>query len=423
MDHHATTPVDPRVFAVMAPYFTERFGNAASRSHRFGWEASAAVEEARVRCANAIHAEPSEIVFTSGATESINTILKGLVAAHRAKPPLGARLPAGAGRHIITTAVEHSSVLDCLARLETDNAAAGAGAVEITRLSVDSVGRVDPERIAAAIRPDTILVSVICANNEIGTLNPIAAIGRICRARGVAFHTDATQAVGRVPIDVRASEIDLLSASAHKFYGPKGVGFTYIRHELEPRPLALLDGGGHERGMRSGTLNVPGIVGMGEAVRIAVEEMAAESARVGALRDRLEKELLSWIELASVNGDRANRLPGNLNIAIPYVEGEALLMGLREVALSTGSACTTASMKPSHVLRNIGLTDDLVHASIRFGLGRFTTDEEVDYVVKRVIEEVARLRELSPQFEIYRRDAARGRSSETIRREFAAPGR
>lgn len=386
LDHHSTTPVDPRVVEAMLPCFTENFGNPASRNHRFGWEADAAVGEAREICARAINAEPREITFTSGATESINLVLKGLVA----------RWPSSA--HFIATAVEHNAVLDTLRHLESRGAA-------ITLLAVDADGRIDPAALAAAIRPDTLAVSVIFANNEIGTINRIAELGAICRDRDVVFHTDAAQALGKIPIDVEAMKIDALTGSAHKFYGPKGIGFSYVRKSMTPRIEPLVHGGGHERGLRSGTLNVPAIVGMGAALRIALEKIESEAERLKRMRDRLRDELMRRIPLTRLNGHPTERLPGNLNMSFACVEGEALLISLHDIALSTGSACTSASIKPSHVLKAIGLSDEMVHSSVRFGLGRWTTDAEIDHVIRRVTEEVARLRELSPRYEKLRLSA------------------
>lgn len=377
MDHHATTPVDPRVLEAMLPYLRERFGNAASRGHAYGWEAEEAVELAREQVAALIGASPREIIFTSGATESDNLALKGAAAAYQAR-----------GRHLVTARTEHNAVLDTARALERQG-------WEVTWLQPDPDGIVRPETVAAALRHDTVLVSVMHGNNEIGVLNPIAEIGALCRERGVLFHTDAAQTAGKVPLDVEATNVDLASLSAHKMYGPKGVGALYVRRRrprvrLEP----IIHGGGHERGLRSGTLPVHQIAGFGAACAIARDEMEAESARVAALRDRLADGILSRLQGVTVNGSREHRLPGNLNLSFEGVEGEALLMELRGVALSSGAACTSATLEPSHVLRAIGVPDDLAHASLRFGLGRYNTEEEVDRVVEDVVAAVERLRAL-----------------------------
>ncbi len=377
MDYHATTPVDPRVFEAMKPYFCEIFGNPASRQHSFGWRASDAVERARKQVAELINADPKEIVFTSGASESSNLALKGI-----AQP----------GCHIITTAIEHKSVLDSCKRLEKSG-------VRVTFLPVEPDGRIDLEKLQAAIGDDTALISVGYANSEIGTIQDLREIGRIAKARGVLVHTDATQAIAKLPVDVVADHIDLLSMTAHKIYGPKGTGALYVRKRIQL--AAQIDGGGHERGLRSGTLNVPGIVGLGEACAIAKAEMAEESNRMRQLRDRLKDRLLASIDQAHVNGSTEHRLPNNLNIAFDYVESNALMAGINEIAVSTGSACSSAAIEPSHVLRAIGLSDERAHSSIRFGLGRYTTEEEVDYVAGRVIEVVKKLRELSPMYELH----------------------
>jgi len=383
MDNHATTPVDPRVLDAMLPYFTEKFGNAASRNHQFGWEAEEAVEQARERIAALINGDPKEIVFTSGATESDNLALKGVAEMYREK-----------GNHIITSVIEHKAVLDTCKRLES-------WGFEVTYLPVDDLGLVHPEAVAEAITDKTILVSIMAANNEIGTIQPIAEIGRICKERGVLFHTDATQGFGKIPIDVQAMGIDLLSCSAHKIYGPKGVGALWVRKRgPRVRLVAQMDGGGHERGMRSGTLNVPGIVGFGKAAELCGEEMEAEAARLTTLREKLRVGIMSQLEEVTLNGHPTQRLPGNLNLSFAYVEGESLLMGLKEVALSSGSACTSASLEPSYVLRALGVGEDLAHSSIRYGLGRFNTEEEVDYVIRRTVETVNRLREMSPLYEL-----------------------
>jgi cysteine desulfurase len=370
-DNHATTPVDPRVLEAMLPFFGAKFGNAASRTHQFGWEAEKAVEHARLQVAGLAGATPREIVFTSGATESVNLAIKGAVAK---------------GRHAIAAAVEHKAVLDTIKRLDS-----------VTIVPTGAGGRVDVEAIRSALRPETVLVSVMYANNEIGVIQPVREIGALCHERGVLYHCDAAQAFGKLPIDVNADGIDLLSVSAHKMYGPKGVGALYVRRK-NPRVqlTAQIDGGGHEFGMRSGTLNVPAIVGFGEACAIAGQEMAEESRRVLGLRERLRAHIQSAIPDAQVNGSLDHRLPGNLNVTFPGVDASALLMSLPDVALSTGSACSSATPEPSHVLRAIGLTDRAARSSLRFGLGRFNTADEVDYVASRVIESVQKLRELAP---------------------------
>jgi len=383
LDNNATTQVDPRVLEAMLPYFTERFGNAASRSHKYGWVAEEAVERARQRVATLIGAEPKEIIWTSGATESDNLAIKGVAFMYRDK-----------GRHIVTQATEHKAVLDTCKWLEKQG-------FEVTYLPVDRYGRVDPQRLADAIRQDTILVTIMFANNEVGTIQPIEEIGRICKERGVLFHCDATQAVGKVPVDVRRMGIDLLSMSAHKMYGPKGVGALYVRRR-EPRVRLepIIHGGGHERGMRSGTLNVPGIVGMGKAAEIARQEMQAEAARLTALRERLWEGISGRLEDVYRNGHPVHCLPNTLNVSFAYVEGEALMLGMEDIAVSSGSACTSASLEPSYVLRAMGVSDELAHGSIRFSLGRFNTEEEIDYTINRVVEVVKRLREMSPLYEM-----------------------
>jgi cysteine desulfurase len=381
-DNHATTPVDPRVLEAMLPYFTEKFGNAASRNHEFGWRAEEAVENARAQVARLINAHPKEIVFTSGATESDNLAIKGVAEAHGPK-----------GNHIITQVTEHKAVLDSCKRLESSG-------YEITYLPVNRDGLIDPDDLAKAITPKTILISIMYANNEIGVIQPIGQIGRIAKKRNVLFHVDAVQAIGKIPVDVQKDAIDLLSISAHKLYGPKGVGALYVRRKNPRVQIApMIDGGGHERGMRSGTLNVPGIVGLGKACELCQKEMAAEAARLGQMRDKLKNALESGLDNTAINGSLTHRLPNNLNISFAYVEGESLLMGINDVAVSSGSACTSAAIEPSYVLRALGVSDDLAHSSIRFGLGRFNTAEEVDYVAARVIETVKRLRELSPLYE------------------------
>jgi len=383
MDYHATTPVDPRVLDAMLPYFTGKFGNAASRSHSFGWEAKEAVDKARRQIAELIGATPEEIIFTSGATESDNLAIKGV-----------AEMYAERGDHIITVATEHKAVLDASKKLQKRG-------FQLTYLPVLPTGLIDLDQLREAITGRTILISVMHANNEIGVLQPIREIGRIARERGVLFHTDATQSVGKVPVDAGLDHIDLMSLSGHKMYGPKGIGALYVRRK-NPRVqiTAQMDGGGHERGMRSGTLNVTGIVGLGEACAICRQEMAAESLRLAALRDRLKDRILTRLDEVYINGSLEHRLPSNLNLSFAYVEGESLLMGIKDVAVSSGSACTSATLEPSYVLKALGVGDELAHTSIRFGLGRFNTAEEVDYVADHVIEAVQRLRELSPLYEL-----------------------
>ncbi len=433
MDYHSTTPVDPRVLEEMLPYFTEKFGNAASRSHSFGWTAEEAVDYARERIAKLIGAQTEkEIIFTSGATESNNLALKGVAEYYKEK-----------GDHIITTVTEHKAVLDTCKRLEKDG-------FRVTYLAVGKDGRVDPEEVRKAITDKTILVSIMLANNEIGTVQPLEEIGRITRAHGVLFHTDAVQGVGKVEFDVQKMNVDLASLTAHKMYGPKGVGALYVRRspalhvaaagdtwesvakaykaragklleangaaagaKLEPgavlkvpvprlRLVAQMDGGGHELGMRSGTLNVPGIVGFGKAAEIMRTEGKADSARILALRNRLHEKLAAAIDEIYVNGSLEHRLPGNLNVSFNFVEGEAMMMAIKDVAVSSGSACTSSSLEPSYVLRALGVGDELAHSSIRFGLGRFNTEEEVDYVADLVIRKVKHLREMSPLYEMYK---------------------
>jgi len=397
MDNHATTAVDPRVLDAMLPYFTEKYGNAASRNHEFGWKAEEAVEIARGQIARLIHASPREIVFTSGATESNNLAIKGVAEAHRAR-----------GNHIITQATEHKAVLDTCKRLEKYGLPAGQAGFEITYLPVDREGLVDLENLRRAVTPKTILISIMHANNEIGVLQPIEEIGKIAKEKKVLFHVDAAQSVGKVPVDVEKFGIDLLSISAHKLYGPKGVGVLYVRRKDPRVELApMIDGGGHERGLRSGTLNVPGIVGLGKACEIAQKEMAEESERLRRLRDKLKDAILSRLDDTTLNGSMVHRLPNNLNLSFAGVEGDALLMGINDVAVSSGSACTTATLEPSHVLRALGVPEDLAHSSIRFGLGRFNTEEQVDYVANRVVETVKRLRELSPLYEAAKPHAGR----------------
>jgi cysteine desulfurase len=383
MDNHATTPVDPRVLDAMLPYFTQVFGNAASRNHSFGWNAEEAVDRAREQVAALINADPKEIVFTSGATESDNLAIKGVAEMYKDK-----------GDHIITSVIEHKAILDTCKRLEKDG-------YRVTYLPVDDVGLVRLEDLQEAIEDKTILISLMYANNEIGVINPIAEIGRIAHERGVLFHTDAVQGVGKIPVDVQAMNIDLLSLSGHKIYGPKGVGALYVRKKgPRVRLTPQMDGGGHERGMRSGTLNVPGIVGLGAACEICQQEMTEEAKRLSYLRDKMIREITSAVPDAYLNGHPTQRLPHNVNLSFAYVEGESLLMGLKEVALSSGSACTSASLEPSYVLKSLGVGDELAHSSIRYGLGRFNTEEEVDYVIARTIETVNRLREMSPLWEL-----------------------
>ena len=383
MDNHATTPVDPRVLDAMLPYFREDFGNAASRNHEFGWKAEEAVENARAQVAKLINASPKEIVFTSGATESDNLAIKGVAGMYREK-----------GNHIITQVTEHKAVLDTCKRLEKDG-------YEVTYLPVEKDGRINLDDLRREITPKTILITIMYANNEIGVVQPIAEIGKIAKEKGVFFHVDGVQAVGKIPVDVQKDGIDLLSISAHKIYGPKGVGALYVRRK-NPRVqlAAIIDGGGHERGMRSGTLNVPGIVGLGKACELANQEMVAEAKKLSGLRDRLKNAIMSQLDETYINGSMEHRLPNNINISFAYVEGESLLMGINDVAVSSGSACTSATLEPSYVLKALGVGEDLAHTSIRFGIGRFNTEEEVDYVVDRVVETVRRLRELSPLYEM-----------------------
>ena len=382
LDHHATTPVDANVLEEMLPYFSDRFGNAASKTHRWGWEADEAVEQARERVAALIGARGRDIVWTSGATESNNLAIQG-----------AAEYYAERGDHIITATTEHKAVLDCCRALER------AGRIRVTYLPVDGHGRVDPQAVREAITERTILITVMHANNEIGTVQPIDEIGRIARERGVLFHTDAAQSGTSLLIDVEAINIDLLSLSAHKIYGPKGCGALFVRgRNPRARLRAILHGGGHERGMRSGTLNVPGIVGMGVACELAARRRDTDVARIRGLRDRLRDQMFERITDLRLNGHPTERHPGNLNISVRYVEGESLLMALADIAVSSGSACTTASLEPSHVLKAIGLRDGMAQSSVRFGVGRGNTAEEIDYVVDRLVEEVSRLRGLSPEF-------------------------
>jgi len=385
MDNHATTRTDPRVLEAMLPYFTESFGNAASRNHEFGWVAEQGVEQAREQIAKLIGATSKEIVFTSGATESNNLAIKGVAEMYKEK-----------GNHIITQVTEHKAVLDTCKRLEKYG-------YRVTYLPVQKDGRIDLDDLKRAITDKTILVTIMTANNEIGVLQPIREIGAICKERGVLFHTDAVQAAGKVPFNVIQDNVDLASISGHKFYGPKGVGALYVRRK-NPRVqlVAQIDGGGHERGMRSGTLNVPGIVGLGKACALASESLKDEMSRLAGLRDKLKELIFSQLDEVYVNGSEEHRLPGNLNISFAFVEGESLLMGINDVAVSSGSACTSATLEPSYVLKALGAGDDLAHSSIRFGLGRFNTEAEVEYVANKVVETVKRLRELSPLYEMHK---------------------
>jgi len=385
LDNNATTPMDPRVLEAMLPYFTEKFGNAASRNHAFGWEAEEAVDYAREQIAKLINADEKEIVFTSGATESINLAIKGVAEMYEKK-----------GNHIVTVVTEHKAVLDSCKHLERLGK-------RVTYLPVNKEGLIDLNQLADAITDKTILVSVMYANNEIGTIQNIREISKIARSKGALFMTDATQAAGKIPVDVEADGIDLLAMSGHKIYGPKGVGMLYVRRK-NPRVkvTAQMDGGGHERGMRSGTINVTGAVGLGKACEIAMQEMPTESVRLAKLRDKLENALLSTIEETYVNGSKERRLPHVSNISFAYVEGEGLMMGIKNLAVSSGSACTSASLEPSYVLKALGLNDELAHSSIRFGLGRFTTEEEIDYAIPYVQQAVAKLRDVSPLWEMFK---------------------
>jgi cysteine desulfurase len=432
MDNNATTPMDPRVLEAMMPYLREDFGNAASRNHAFGWKAEAAVELARKQVASLIGASDKEIVFTSGATESDNLAIKGVVEFYKDK-----------GDHIITLKTEHKAVLDTCKRLERvrqerlddlkvlrlmqltggpvsrdnvtelsikhdlDNDAVyrqwaelPTGGARVTYLDVEKDGRVDLKKLEAAMTDKTILVSIMLANNEIGTVQPVAEIGKLCRQRGILFHCDAVQGVGKVPFNVEEMKVDLASISAHKMYGPKGVGALYVRRKPRVRIAPIIDGGGHERGMRSGTLNVASIVGFGKAAELAQQEMADEAVRLTRLREKLRKGIMDKLDLVTVNGSMEHRLPGSLNISFAYVEGEALMMAIKDVAVSSGSACTSASLEPSYVLRACGVEEELAHSSIRFGLGRFNTEEEVDFVIKLMVDKVNRLREMSPLYEM-----------------------
>lgn len=383
MDYHSTTPVDPRVLDEMLPYFTEDFGNAASRNHAFGWKAEEAVEKGRSRIASLVHCDPKEIIFTSGATESNNLALKGV-----------AEMYAEKGDHIITCVTEHKAILDTCKRLEKLGK-------RVTYLPVDKNGQIDLDQLREAITDKTILISIMFANNEVGTLQKVHEIGKIAKEKGVLFHCDAVQAAGKVPVDVISMNVDLMSLSAHKIYGPKGVGALYVRKKNpRVRLVAQMDGGGHERGMRSGTLNVTGIVGFGKACEILSEGMPEEIKRLAYLRDKLRDGIYKDLDEVYLNGHPEERLPNNLNISFAYVEGESLLMGLDDIAVSSGSACTSASLEPSYVLKALGVGEDLAHTSIRFGLGRFNTEEEVDYVLDKVVSSVNRLREMSPLYEM-----------------------
>jgi cysteine desulfurase len=386
MDNHATTPVDPRVLDAMLPFFSEKFGNAASRNHSFGWEAEEAVDKARGQIASVINAKSKEIIFTSGATESDNLAIKGVVDFYKDK-----------GNHIVTCVTEHKAVLDSCRALERN------GKATVTYLPVDKYGMVDPDSVRAAITDKTVLITLMYANNEIGTIHPVAEIGRIAKEKGIVFHCDAVQAVGKIPVDVERDGIDLLSMSAHKIYGPKGVGAIYVRSKgPRVRISPQMDGGGHERGMRSGTLNVTGIIGLGKACEIAQAEMAEENRRMLELRNQLQAGIFERLDEVYLNGHPTERLPGNLNVSFAYVEGESLLMGISDIAVSSGSACTSATLEPSYVIRALGIDEELAHSSIRFGIGRFNTGEEVDFVADRVTKEVKRLREMSPLYEMAR---------------------
>ena len=385
LDHNATTPCDPRVVEAMIPYFTNEFGNAASRNHPFGWHAEGAVDNAREQVAKLIGADPKEIIFTSGATEGDNLALKGVFEMYASK-----------GNHIITCNIEHKAVLDTCKHLEKEGA-------DITYLKINADGLIDLKELEAAFKPTTILVAIMYANNEIGTVMPMKEISDMAKKRGVLVFSDATQAVGKIPVDVNKDGIDLMALTAHKMYGPKGVGALYVRRK-NPRVkvTAQIDGGGHERGMRSGTLNVPGIVGFGKACELCMQEMEQDAKRLSALRDKLENALLK-LEEAYVNGSKQHRLPHVSNISFKYVEGEGLMMGFnKDIAVSSGSACTSASLEPSYVLKALGLGDDLAHSSLRFGLGRFTTEDQIDYTIEQVTITVNRLREMSPLWEMYK---------------------
>ncbi len=403
LDNAATTPIDPRVLEAMLPYLTDRFGNAASHSHAYGWEAEEAVERSRAQVASLVGVKPNEVIFVSGATEANNLALKGVAAAYRSK-----------GRHIVTCAIEHKAVLDTCEALRRDGA-------EVTLLPVDPGGFVDPETVGRAIRDETVLVSVMHANNEVGVIQDLRAIGAICKKRGVIFHTDAAQSVGKIPFDAQELGVDLVSISAHKIYGPKGVGaLTARRRAPRVQLVPVIDGGGHERGFRSGTLNVPAIVGFGAACGIARAEMERDAARTGRLRDLLRDSILERLDEVVVNGAREPRLPGNLNLSFAYVEGEAMMMSLKGIAVSSGSACTSATLEPSHVLKALGVSEELAHASIRFSIGRFNTEEEIRATADRVVEAVSGLRRLSPLYEMMRETTLEKRSHEE--KANAAPG-
>ncbi len=382
MDNNATTPLDPRVLEAMMPYLTTEFGNAASRSHPFGWKAEEAVDRAREQIAALIGGNEKEIVFTSGATESINLALKGAAEFYREK-----------GNHLITVRTEHKATLDTMKRLERQG-------FDVTWMDTDKFGRISAQRLREAITDKTILVSVMLANNEIGSVNPIAELGEVTREKGVLFHVDAVQGVGKVPFDVEKMKVDMASLSGHKIYGPKGIGALWVRRKPRVRIAPIIDGGGHERGMRSGTLNVPGIVGFGSAAELAQKLMPEEAQSTYALRKRLQDYLFAHLDHLELNGHPTERLPGNLNVSFAYVEGEALMMAIKHVAVSSGSACTSASLEPSYVLRACGVSEDLAHTSIRFGIGRFNTVEEVDYVKTYVVGQVEKLREMSPLYEM-----------------------
>ncbi|MDH5527141.1 MAG: IscS subfamily cysteine desulfurase [Nitrospirota bacterium] len=384
MDYQSTTPVDPRVLEAMLPYFTEVFGHPASRNHSFGWDAEQAVDVAREQVAKLIGATAKEVIFTSGGTEAINLAIRGVAEMYGEK-----------GRHMVVAVTDSRPVHDVVKRLVREHQ------YEVTEVPVDKEGRVSADAVKAALRPDTILISVMMANNEIGTVQDMVAIGKVAKEAGVLLFSDATEAVGKVPVDVQEMGIDLLAVTAHKMYGPKGVGALYVRRRNpRVRLSAQIDGGGHERGMRSGTLNVPGVVGMGKAAELCMQEMPEESARMGVLRDHLENGILAGLDEVQVNGSREHRLPHNLNISFAYVEGESMLMGLKEIALASGSACTTATLEPSYVIRALGVSEELAHSSLRFSIGRFTTEEEVEYVIGRVVETIQRLREMSPLYEM-----------------------
>jgi cysteine desulfurase len=384
MDNHATTPTDQRVLEAMLPYFNEKFGNAASRNHSFGWEAEEGVDKARNQIAGLINAKAKEIIFTSGATESDNLAIKGVVEFYKDK-----------GNHVITCVTEHKAVLDSCRALER------AGKAIVTYLPVDRYGMANPDDVRKAITDKTVLITIMYANNEVGTIHPIGEIGRLAKEKGIVFHCDAVQAVGKIPVDVERDGIDLLSLSAHKIYGPKGVGAIYVRSKgPRVRITGQMDGGGHERGMRSGTLNVTGIVGLGQACEIAKAEMFDEGRRLTELRNKLQAGIFERLDDVFLNGHPTERLPGNLNLSFAYVEGESLLMGVSDIAVSSGSACTSATLEPSYVIRALGTDEELAHSSIRFGLGRFNSEEEVDFVTDRVCSEVKRLREMSPLYEM-----------------------